>query len=112
MEKSKVAIITGASRGIGRAIALRLARDGFAVVVNYANKQVEADKVVREIETTGDRAIAIQADVSKTEDVTRLFDQAERAFDGVDVLVNSAGIMQVEVVADFDDATFDRIFAI
>lgn len=111
-QSSKVAIITGASRGIGRAIALRLAREGFAVVVNYANNKVEADKVVGEIEAAGGRAIAIHADVSKTEDVARLFDQAERAFDGVDVLVNSAGIMKVEAVADFDDATFDRLFAI
>jgi 3-oxoacyl-[acyl-carrier protein] reductase len=109
---SKVAIITGASRGIGRAIALRLARDGFGVVVNHANNKVEADKVVGEIEAARGRAIAIQADISKTEDVARLFDQAERAFDGVDVLVNSAGIMKVEPIADFDDATFDRIFAI
>jgi 3-oxoacyl-[acyl-carrier protein] reductase len=111
-KSSKVAIITGASRGIGRAIALRLAREGFGVVVNYANNQIEADKVVGEIEAAGGRAIAIQADVSKTEDVARLFSQSERAFGGVDVLVNSAGIMEVGPVADFDDATFDRIFAI
>jgi 3-oxoacyl-[acyl-carrier protein] reductase len=111
-KSSEVAMITGASRGIGRAIALRLARDGFGVVVNYANNKAEADKVAGEIEAAGGRAIAIRADVSKTEDVARLFDQAERAFGGVDVLVNSAGIMKVEPVADFDDATFDRTFAI
>lgn len=111
-DTQKVAIITGASRGIGRVVAVKLAREGFAVVVNYAGSQAEATKTVEEIERTGGRAIAVQADVSKTADVARLFDETEKAFGGVDVLVNNAGIMVTKPIAEFDDDTFDRIFAI
>jgi 3-oxoacyl-[acyl-carrier protein] reductase len=111
-DTQKVAIVTGASRGIGRAVALRLAREGFAVVVNYAGNQAEAARVVSEIESIGGRAIAVQADVSKTADVARLFKETEKAFGGVDVLVNNAGIMVTKPIAEFDDETFDRIFAI
>jgi 3-oxoacyl-[acyl-carrier protein] reductase len=108
----KVAIVTGASRGIGRAIALRLARDGFAVVVNYVNHRREAEKAVGEIKTCGNQAIAVQADVSKTADVARLFDQAEHAFGGIDVLVNNAGIMPAKRIVEMENDLFERTFAV
>lgn len=107
---NKVAIVTGSSRGIGRAVALRLARAGFAVVVNYAGNRAEADKVVGEIGAAGGRAVAARADVSKTADVKRLFDEAEAAFGGADVLVNSAGVMRTQPVAETDEAAFDQMF--
>jgi len=110
----KVAIVTGASRGIGAAIAQRLARDGMQVVVNYAHGQAEADKLVATIVDAGGAAIAVKADVSNVADVQALFDAAEEAFGGVDVLVNNAGIMPsvLPTLADTDDATFDSLFAI
>src|SRR6516164_3935010 len=92
---SKSAIVTGASRGIGRAVALRLARDGFAVVVNYAGNTPKAEEVVAEIKSAGGRAIAVQADIARATDVERLFDEAEQAFGPVGVVVNSAGIMKM-----------------
>jgi 3-oxoacyl-[acyl-carrier protein] reductase len=108
------AIVTGSSRGIGAAIAKRLAADGFSVVVNYAGRAADADAVVSEIESAGGKAIAVQADVSKTADVLTLFEKAEQAFGGVDVLVNNAGIIQPGLVplADTDDELFDRLLAI
>ncbi|HWB06999.1 MAG TPA: SDR family oxidoreductase [Verrucomicrobiales bacterium] len=109
---SKVAIITGSSRGIGAAIAKRLAADGFTVIVNYAGRSADADRVVAEIETAGGRASAVQADVSSAEDVAKLFDRTETLFGGVDVLVNNAGIMQTMPLADTDDALFDRTLAV
>jgi 3-oxoacyl-[acyl-carrier protein] reductase len=108
----KVAIITGASRGIGRAIALRLARDGFAVVVNYVNHSREAGKAVAEIRKGGSQAIAVQADVSRIHDVARLFDQAEHTFGGIDVLVNNAGIMPAKPIVEMENELFERTFAI
>src|SRR6476646_10709375 len=90
---NKSAIVTGASRGIGRAIAERLAKDGFAVIVNYAGGEAEATAVVKGIRDAGGRATAVQADVSKPPDVSRLFDAAENESGGVDVLVNNAGMM-------------------
>lgn len=110
--KDKTAIVTGSSRGIGRAVAIRLAQDGYSIVVNYAGNRAEADKAVAEIETAGGKAIAVQADVSKIADVTRLFDEAEKAFGGVDVLVNNAGVMAIKPFAELDDETFDRIISI
>ncbi len=111
---SRVAIVTGSSRGIGAAIAKRLAADGFAVIVNYAGRAADADKVVQEIQAAGGRAAAIQADVSVPADVTALFDKAEALFGGVDVLVNNAGVMQPGLVSlvDTDDTLFDRLLAI
>lgn len=111
---SKVAIVTGSSRGIGAAIAKRLAADGFAVIVNYAGRQADADAVVSEIQESGGRAAAVQADVSQPADVTALFERAEALFGGVDVLVNNAGIMPPGLVplADTDDTRFDRLIAI
>ncbi len=109
---NKVAIVTGSSRGIGAAIARRLSTDGFAVVVNYAGSAAAAATLAREIESAGGEAIAVQADVSNPEAVRKLFDAAEAAFGGVDVLVNNAGIMKLARLADADDATFDQTVAI
>ncbi|PCC71539.1 3-oxoacyl-[acyl-carrier protein] reductase [Nannocystis exedens] len=107
----KVALVTGSSRGIGAAIARRLAGDGFAVVVNYAGRVAAAEQVVRDIEAAGGRAIAVQADVADPAAVAALFDRAEAAFGGVDVLVNTAGVIQPGLVpiGDTDDALFDRL---
>jgi 3-oxoacyl-[acyl-carrier protein] reductase len=109
---SKVAIVTGASRGIGAAIAQRLARDGMNVLVNFAGNAAEAETLVREIEKAGGRAITAQADVSDSAAVARMFDAAEAAYGGVDVLVNNAGIMKLATLAETDDALFDSQVAI
>ncbi|EDY82371.1 KR domain superfamily [Verrucomicrobiia bacterium DG1235] len=110
--KNKVAIVTGASRGIGRAIALRLARDGMAVAVNYARSAEEAESVVDEIKAAGGRAFAIQADVARVSEVTRLFDETIARYGKVDVLVNNAGILFNKPVAAVTEEEFDRIFAV
>lgn len=107
-----VAIVTGASRGIGAAIAERLARDGFTVVINYAGDAASAEALARQIENAGGRALTAQADVADPVAVRRLFDAAETAFGGVDVLVNNAGVMQLAPIAESDDALFDRTVAI
>ena len=107
-QTGKVAVVTGASRGIGAAIAERLGRDGFTVIVNYAGTAAAAEELVRKIEEQGGRALAAQADVSDANAVRRMFDAAEAAFGGVDVLVNNAGIMTLSTIADADDAAFDR----
>ncbi|WGF89724.1 SDR family oxidoreductase [Marinivivus vitaminiproducens] len=104
----RVAIVTGASRGIGAAVANRLATDGFAVVVNYAGSREAAETLVRSIEAEGGRALAVQADVGDPAATVRLFDEATSAFGGVDVLVNNAGIMALSPIAQSDDALFDR----
>src|SRR5262245_41091219 len=111
-QPARSAIITGASRGIGAAVATRLAADGFAVAVNYAGRAEEADAQVRRIRDAGGTATAIQADVSDSEAMRRLFDRAESEFGGVDVLVNNAGIMQLAKITEADDALYDRHVAI
>jgi 3-oxoacyl-[acyl-carrier protein] reductase len=110
--QKKVAIVTGASRGIGAAIARRLSSDGLAVVVNYAGSASAAAKLVQEIESAGGQAIAVQAEVSDPKAVRQLFISAEIAFGGVDVLVNNAGIMKLARFAEADDETFDQVVAI
>ena len=108
----KVAIVTGSSRGIGAAIAERLAADGFTVVINYAGSAAEAETLAGKIEQAGGHAITAKADVSDGAAVSRMFDMAEAAFGGVDVLVNNAGIMRLASLADSDDALFDSQLAI
>lgn len=108
----KTALVTGASRGIGAAIAARLAREGFDVVVNYAGSEDAAAGVVRKIEAQGGRAMSAKADVSDASDVKRLFDCAETKFGGVDVLVNNAGIMKLAKIGDSDDDLFDTQVAV
>ncbi len=103
------AIITGASSGIGAAIAKRLAADGHAVIVNYAGNAAEAEKVVADIVTAGGTAIAVQADVGDSAAVTALFVTAEARFGGVDILVNNAGRAIRKPLAEFDDADFDAV---
>jgi 3-oxoacyl-[acyl-carrier protein] reductase len=111
-QTNKVAIVTGASRGIGAAVAERLAQDGFAVVVNYAGNEAAAEALAQKIEATGGRALTARADVSDPVAVARMFDDAEKAFGGVDVLVNNAGIMTLANIAAVDDAMFDRLVAV
>jgi 3-oxoacyl-[acyl-carrier protein] reductase len=109
---SRVAIVTGASRGIGAAIAERLAADGHTVVINYAGNAAEAEKLASRIEKAGGKALTAQADVSDPKAVARMWDAAEAAFGGVDVLINNAGIMKLATVADGDDAVIDSQIAI
>lgn len=110
--EERVAIVTGASRGIGRAIAIKLAESGFAVVVNHASSAVDAEQVVGAITAASGRGLAVQADVSSPDEVRRLFDTAVRAFGGVDVLVNNAGLMTPAPMAQADDEDFERMFAV
>jgi 3-oxoacyl-[acyl-carrier protein] reductase len=110
--KGKVAIVTGASRGIGRGIAERLAQDGASVVVNYAKNAEEAKKVVAGIEAKGGKAVAVQADVSKVADVWRLFQETEAHFRRLDILVNNAGIFTYKPLAEMTEEEYDRIFAL
>ncbi|ATW05095.1 3-ketoacyl-ACP reductase [Sphingorhabdus sp. YGSMI21] len=112
ISSDRVAIITGASRGIGASIARRLASDGMAVVVNYAGSEKAAAELVDEIVNAGGRAISAQADVADPLAVRNLFDTAETEFGGVDVLVNNAGIMKLAPVAQVDDTDFDEMMAV
>src|SRR6202453_4783172 len=107
-QSQKVAIVTGASGGIGAAVAARLAKDGFTVVVNYAGNAPSADALVARIEAAGGRAVTAQADIADADAVHRMFESAETAFGGVDVLINNAGVMVLATIADSDDTLFDR----
>ena len=111
-QTSKVALVTGASRGIGQAIAERLARDGYTLIVNYSGDAAPAEALVRKIQQAGGQALAAKADISDAASVRRMFDAAESAFGGIDVLVNNAGIMQLANIADTDDDSFDRQIAV
>lgn len=106
--QGKVALVTGASKGIGAGIARELAAVGAAVVVNYASDQTGARSVVDAITTAGGRAVGIQADVAKSADVARLFERATAAFGALDILVNNAGVYQAMPVADLTEEEFHR----
>ncbi|MER9748294.1 SDR family oxidoreductase [Mesorhizobium sp. M0140] len=110
--QTRSAIVTGASKGIGAAIAQRLARDGVAVVVNYARGRAEAEELVRSIEAGGGKAIAVQADIADPNGIPALFEAGEKAFGGIDILVNNAGVMKTSPMAQTDDASFDTQIAI
>ncbi|PRX28426.1 3-oxoacyl-[acyl-carrier protein] reductase [Paraburkholderia sp. BL18I3N2] len=112
LNNAKVAMVTGASRGIGAAVAQRLAKDGFAVAVNYASSSTEADQLVAELTAAGAEAIAVKADVSNADDVRRLFEITEQQLGKVDVLVNNAGVLKPVPLADTSDALYDQTFDI
>ena len=111
-DNSKIALVTGASRGIGAAIAERLAGDGFTVVINYSGDSAPAEALARKIEGKGGRALTAKADVGDPKAVRQMFEAAAAAFGGVDVLVNNAGIMALSTIADAEDAAFDRQIAV
>jgi 3-oxoacyl-[acyl-carrier protein] reductase len=108
--EGKVAVVTGASKGIGAAIAKGLGAAGAAVVVNYASSREGADRVVAEITGKGGRAVAVQGDVAKAADVRRLFEETRRAFGPVDVLVNNAGVYQFDPIESVSESEFHRQF--
>ncbi|SMF16589.1 SDR family oxidoreductase [Desulfovibrio gilichinskyi] len=108
-ELSKTAIVTGGSRGIGRAISMRLAEDGFSVVVNYLGNEKEAERTVSDIINNGGKAKAIKGDVGRVEDVSRMFVTAMETFGSVDVVVNSAGIMPLMHIKGADMDIFDKV---
>lgn len=108
----KVALITGASRGIGKAIAERLSQAGAAVVINYARNTEAAQKLVAQIESAGGKALAVQADVGCVPEITRLFDETLKHFGRLDILVNNAGTMFNKLVSEVTEEEFDRIVAV
>lgn len=110
--EGKVAIITGASRGIGRAIAERLAQDGASVVISYAQSVDKAKEVVESVEAAGGKALAVQADVSKPPEIRRLFEQSVEHFGQLDILVNNAGTILYKPIAQVTEEEFDQIFAV
>ncbi len=106
----KVAVVTGASKGIGAAIAKEFAAEGGSVVVNYASSKKDADKVVDEISKCGGKAIAIQGNVAKKAEVERLFAEAEKAFGKIDILVNNAGVYEFVPLEEVSEQQFHRLF--
>jgi 3-oxoacyl-[acyl-carrier protein] reductase len=111
-KNTRVAIVTGASRGIGAAVAQRLSKDGFAVVINYASSAKEAEALATELKAQGGAAIAVKADVAKPDEVRALFDAAEAQLGKVDVIVNNAGVMKTIPIVDATDEIYDQHFDI
>ena len=110
---SKVALVTGAATGIGRAIAIRLAKDGIAVAINYVGNSSQADEVVKEINANGGIAKAFSADVSKVSEIEQLFIEVNIAFGGIDIVVANAGIAVMGIpIVDVTEVDFDRINAV
>ena len=110
--KGKVAVVTGASKGIGAAIAKRLSEAGAAVVVNYSSNKEDADRVVSDIKANGGEAIAVKGDVAKAADMQRLFAATKKAFNGLDVLVNNAGVYNFLSLEAITEDEFHREFNI
>ncbi|WP_444946745.1 SDR family oxidoreductase [Microbulbifer sp. VTAC004] len=108
----KVALVTGASRGIGAAIATRLAKDNFTILVNFVGSFNAAEKLVNQIEAAGGKAVTVQADVSDSNAVTRLFESVEATFGGIDAVINSAGIMKLATLAESKEEVFDTMVAV
>lgn len=109
---NKVILVTGSSKGIGAAVAIKLAAEGASLIVNYAGGQADAENVVAKIKSEGGDAIALQADVSKADQVKAMFDQAIAHYGKIDVLVNNAGIMITKAIKDTTDEDYDRQFDI
>lgn len=109
---SKVALVTGGSRGIGKEVCERLASKGIAVVVNYSTQEAKAFEVVKSIESKGGRAIAAAGDVSKVDSVRELFRASLQHFGKIDILVNNAGVILYKQIAEFSEEEFDRIFEV
>jgi 3-oxoacyl-[acyl-carrier protein] reductase len=111
--KNKVALITGSTSGLGKAIAERYATLGADIVINYPKDRASADEVLSNIKATGASAIAIQADITRVAELTRMFEEVKRAFGKIDIVVANAGIEMVEVpVTDFTEEQFDKVFTI
>ena len=110
--KSKIALVTGASRGIGRAIAAKLAAEGASVAINYSRDAAGAEEAVAAIKSAGGEAFAIQADIGSVPEITKMFDDTIAHFGKLDVLVNNAGVMFTKSVAETTEEDFDRIFGI
>ncbi len=108
--KNKVAVVTGASKGIGAAISKALAAEGASVVVNYASSKEGADRVVADIAAKGGKAVAVQGDVSKAKDVERIFAETKKQFGSLDVLVNNAGIYEFSPLGEVTEDKFHRLF--
>ncbi|MBC8001593.1 MAG: SDR family NAD(P)-dependent oxidoreductase, partial [Opitutaceae bacterium] len=106
----KVALVTGASKGIGAAIAKLLAEEGAAVAVNYSSSKIDGDKIVAEITAAGGKAVAIQANVSKPADIVRLIEETVAAFGRIDILVNNAGIYEFAPLGEISEEHFHRQF--